>query len=311
MKAIVGYDGFVGSNIVRKVKFDQLYNKANIEEAYGSEPDLLIYAGVPAEVYYANKYPEKDLEIVNNAINNIKKIKPKKIVLISSVNVYPNNEQGDENKKVDLEDLEPYGKNRRILENWVKENLKDYLIVRLPGLFGKGIKKNFIYDLINITPSKLTESKIKELSIKNKNILKYYHNNEDGFYVINDITIEERKKLIEILNELNFTALNFTDSRGMYQYFNLEYLWDIINKALDNNLRILNISTEPFSINELYNYLYNKDFDNKLNKEVANYNMKTIHYELFDGFDGYIMNKEQVMKEIKKIVEEEHEIIGI
>lgn len=311
MKAIVGYDGFVGSNIVRKVKFDQLYNKANIEEAYGSEPDLLIYAGVPAEVYYANKYPEKDLEIVNNAINNIKKIKPKKIVLISSVNVYPNNEQGDENKKVDLEDLEPYGKNRRILENWVKENLKDYLIVRLPGLFGKGIKKNFIYDLINITPSKLTESKIKELSIKNKNILKYYHNNEDGFYVINDITIEERKKLIEILNELNFTALNFTDSRGMYQYFNLEYLWDIINKALDNNLRILNISTEPFSINELYNYLYNKDFDNKLNKEVANYNMKTIHYELFDGFDGYIMNKEQVMKEIKKFVEEEHEIIGI
>ena len=136
-------------------------------------------------------------------------------------------------------------------------------------------------------------------------------NNEDGFYVINDITIEERKKLIEILNELNFTALNFTDSRGMYQYFNLEYLWDIINKALDNNLRILNISTEPFSINELYNYLYNKDFDNKLNKEVANYNMKTIHYELFDGFDGYIMNKEQVMKEIKKFVEEEHEIIGI
>ena len=39
--------------------------------------------------------------------------------------------------------------------------------------------------------------------------------------------------------------------------------------------------------------------------------MKTIHYELFDGFDGYIMNKEQVMKEIKKFVEEEHEIIGI
>ena len=83
MKAIVGYDGFVGSNIVRKVKFDQLYNKANIEESYGSEPDLLIYAGVPAEVYYANKYPEKDLEIVNNAINNI--------FIIGSENVSNNN----------------------------------------------------------------------------------------------------------------------------------------------------------------------------------------------------------------------------
>ena len=311
MKAIVGYDGFVGSNIVRKGNFDQLYNKVNIEKSYGSEPDLLIYAGVPAEVYYANKYPEKDLEIVNDAINNIKKIKPKKIVLISSVNVYPNSEQGDENKKVDLEELEPYGKNRRILENWVKENVNDYLIVRLPGLFGKGIKKNFIYDLINIIPSKLTETKIKELSTQNKNILKYYHNNEDGFYAINDISIDERKKLINILDELNFTALNFTDSRGIYQYFNLDYLWDIINKAIDNHLKILNISTEPFTIKELYNYLYNKDFDNKLNKEVANYNMKTIHYELFDGFDGYIMSKEQVMKEIKKFIEEEHEIIGI
>lgn len=311
MKALVGFDGFVGSNIVRKSNIERLYNKDNVEMAYGTNPDLLIYAGVPAEVYYANKYPEKDLEIINDAINNIKKINPKKIVLISSVNVYPNNKQGDENEKVDLEELEPYGKNRRILENWIKENMDDYLIIRLPGLFGKGIKKNYIYDLINVIPSKLTESKINELSNKNKDILNFYHNNGDGFYILNDMSLEKRKELIKMLNELNFTALNFTDSRGAYQYFNLNYLWDIIKKAIDNNLKILNISTEPFTINELYNYLYNKDFDNKLNKEIANYNMKTIYYRLFDGFDGYIMGKKQVMKEIKEFVEEEREIIGI
>ncbi len=35
------------------------------------------------------------------------------------------------------------------LEQFVESNFKDSLIIRLPGLFGKGLKKNFIYDLIH------------------------------------------------------------------------------------------------------------------------------------------------------------------
>lgn len=41
--ALVGYTGFVGSNIYAAGSFDGAYNSKNIEEAYGTNPDLLIY----------------------------------------------------------------------------------------------------------------------------------------------------------------------------------------------------------------------------------------------------------------------------
>lgn len=310
-KYIVGYNGFVGSNIAMKTTFDGKFNKENIEESFGGNPDLLVYAGVPAEVFYANKFPDEDLKIIENAENNIAKINPKKIVLISSVNVYPNDKQGYEDLEYDINELEPYGKNRLILENWVKQNCKDYLIVRLPGLFGKNIKKNFIYDLMNKIPSKLTTEKITELSKIDSRIYEYYNDNNNGFYSKKELNDGEKKELLEILDKVNFSSLNFTDSRGTYQYFNLSNLWSIIEKLLETDIKVFNVTSEPFTIAELYKYLYNKDFTNILNKPVANYNMKTKHDNLFSGINGYIYTKDEIFKDIKDFLEEESEISSI
>ena len=62
MNAIVGYTGFVGSNLYTPERFGAAWNSRNIAEAYGTEPDLLVYAGVRAEKFLANRDPEKDLE---------------------------------------------------------------------------------------------------------------------------------------------------------------------------------------------------------------------------------------------------------
>ena len=86
--SLVGYTGFVGSNIIKNFKFDNLYNSKNIDEAFGTNPDLLVYSGVRAEKFLANNEPKKDLEIIKNAFNNIKKINPKHVVLISTIDVY-------------------------------------------------------------------------------------------------------------------------------------------------------------------------------------------------------------------------------
>ena len=48
-KALVGYTGFVGSNIYAATDFDAVYNSKNIEESFGTNPDLLVYAGLRAE----------------------------------------------------------------------------------------------------------------------------------------------------------------------------------------------------------------------------------------------------------------------
>ncbi len=298
---LVGYTGFVGSNICDNHKFDGLFNSKNVLDAYNQNPDLLVYCGVTAQKFIANKDPEKDMEIINGAIENIKNINPKKLVLISTIDIYgcPINVNEDDEVIVSND---AYGKNRRYLEEWVINNINDYLIVRLPGLYGKNIKKNFIYDLINIIPSMLKEEKYNELLRIDSSLEEYYINQNNGFYKCRDLNEEEKELLKSKFMNLGFTALNFTDSRGVFQFYNLNNLWNHINIALQNNIKILNIATEPISISELYKYIYNKEFNNEITNNIPNYNFKTKYDYLFNGHDGYIFNKNETLEDIKQFV---------
>ena len=124
-------------------QFTEIYNSKNIEKAFGTQPDLLVYSGVRAEKFLANQNSEEDFEIVKNAFDNIKKIQPKRIVLISTIDVYKKPDNVTEETLIDTDDLHPYGLNRYYLEQWVEKEFPDSLIVRLPGLFGVNIKRIF------------------------------------------------------------------------------------------------------------------------------------------------------------------------
>lgn len=303
MEILVGYTGFVGSNILSGHNFDGLYDSKNVTESYGSKPELLVYSGVPAQKFLANKEPEKDFEIIQNAIYNIKEINPKEIVLISTIDIYKKPINLDEDSKIDTEDLQPYGYNRYYLEKWVSENIENHLIVHLPGLYGKNIKKNFIYDLIHIIPSMLSEDKYNELIEKDDFIKNYYDKQENGFYKVKELTEKEKELLKDYFNNIGFSALNFTDSRGTYQFYNLKYLWKHIQIARENSIKVLNLATEPVTIAEIYKYIKDKEFINELPKDVPNYNFKTKHDTLFNGKNGYIFDKEFILKDIKEFVE--------
>lgn len=297
MKILVGHTGFVGSNLLESYAFDACFNSKNITESFGLNPDILVYSGVRAEKFLANKEPEKDFEIILNAIENIKKINPKQIVLISTVDVYPNPISVNENTEIDLETVQPYGKNRLYLENWVASNFNDYLIVRLPGLFGKNIKKNFIYDLISVIPAMLNEAKYQELASHNW-IEENYTLQENGFYKLNNLNHSERQILKQQFLDLGFSALNFTDSRGSFQFYNLKNLWNDIQIAQKNDVKVLNLATEPIVVNEIYKAVYGKDFVNELNNPVPNYDFYTVHGKLFQNQGNYISSKKEVLEEI-------------
>ena len=301
MVALVGYTGFVGSNIYSEGKIDAVYNSKNIQSAYGTEPDLLIYSGLRAEKYLANNDPEKDMELIDQAIENISKIKPKKLVLISTVDVLKNPIGVDENADVETDGLQAYGYNRYQLEIWARENYKDALIIRLPGLFGKNIKKNFIYDYINVIPFMLKEEKYLELVNKENELEKYYHKQDNGFYKV-DVKEDEKEYLKNIFRRIGFSALNFTDSRSRFQLYNLSRLWNDINTALDNNLTMWHPATEPVTAAEIYKYLTGEEFVNELNGVPVNYDYKTAHANVFGGTNGYICDKETVLEEIKEFV---------
>ena len=303
MISLVGYTGFVGSNIYAagKDKIDAVYNSKNIEEAYGTNPDLLIYAGLRAEKYLANNAPEKDMELIIQAEENITKINPKNLVLISTIDVFKNPVDVDENTAIATEGLHAYGLNRYRLEQWVRERYPEAVIIRLPGLFGRNIKKNFIYDFINVIPFMLKVEKFQELSQINPELKNYYADQGNGFYKVN-VAEDEKQKLKDMFNQLGFSAINFTDSRGVYQFYNLARLWDDIQVCLANDIKLWHPATEPTSVSEIYRHLTGKEFVNELNGNAARYDYKTIYDKAFQGENGYIQGKEAVLKEIEEFV---------
>lgn len=304
MNALVGYTGFVGSNLYEKGQFDAVYNSRNIEEAYGLEPDLLVYAGLRAEKYLANYAPEQDMEQILQAEENIKKIKPKKLVLISTIDVFKEPKNVDENSEIDTENLHAYGYNRYQLELWVREHYPETLIIRLPGLFGKNIKKNFIYDFINLIPFMLKQEKMRELAEQDKELLQYYNLQENGFYKVGTLNGTEKELLKNKFRSLGFSALNFTDSRSIYQFYPLSRLWDDIQTALEYNIRLWHPATEPVSAGELYEYLTGDKFVNELAGRPADYDYKTVWAEKFGGEQGYIMGKKQILDNVQRFVSE-------
>ena len=312
MISLVGCTGFVGGNIAAGGHFDGLYHSSDIEKAYGTSPDLLIYAGLRAEKFLAEKFPEQDLASILEAQENIKRIAPSKLVLISTIDVYEDPFHATEETPANGQGA--YGKNRVQMEEWVRENFSDYLIVRLPGLFGTGIKKNFIYDYIHYIPALLNEMKFAELSGKNEELKEYYVLNDKGFYACRELSAEEQQKLKKVFEKLGFSALNFTDSRGIFQYYNLEHLYRDIFTALDNNIKVLNIMTEPVTVSEIYEHLTGEPFLNELGKEPPHYDARSLYYPVFsgspaaDGEGGYLYGKQQVLDEIKQFVDKETQI---
>lgn len=146
--ALIGYTGFVGSNIAAQHRFDDTYNTSNINDIDGKAYDFVVSAATYAEMWKINQDPEGDLAQINALINHLKTVKAKKFVLISTVGIYKNPNGADEDTPIDLDGLAPYGLNRNHLEEFVRTNF-DATIVRLPGLFGRGLKKNVIFDLLH------------------------------------------------------------------------------------------------------------------------------------------------------------------
>ena len=305
--ALVGYTGFVGTNLNALYEFDGLYNSKNVKDAYGLEPELLVYSGVPAAMFKANSNPEADYADIMQAIENIKAIKPKNVILISTVAVYDKTVDVDENHKIDERQLLPYGKNRLYLEKWVAENYSNSLTVRLPALYGKNLKKNFIYDFINVIPSMLNEKKYRELACDSaaaELIKSAYKFENDNFYHMIAIG-EEKKRVHKYFSSSLFNAISFTDSRSIYQFYNLNRLWTDIQKALENRIRLLNIVTEPVSVAEVHKVLTGTDFTNVLSKPPYNYDIKSIHADKLGGENGYLVKKADELSDLKAYVDEE------
>ena len=152
MKILVGNTGLIGKNLKEKINFDFEFNSSTINEIVKCPNECDLYLScLPATKWKINNDVVSDIVNIKNIISTLSKNKYRKVFLFSTIDVYSDSPfEVDETYNPNYSGLN-YGSNRLLFESLVKNFLSydKYCIFRLPALFGKFLKKNVIYDIIN------------------------------------------------------------------------------------------------------------------------------------------------------------------
>jgi hypothetical protein len=155
-RALIGSTGFVGQALRGAGAFDALYHRADIDSIRGRRFGTLICAGLPAEKWRANRAPAADLANMEHLCAALGEVECERLVLISTVDVYGRPEAVSESDLPDLAAATAYGRHRGLFERFARERegrgFARVQILRLPGLFGPGLRKNLVFDLIHRAP---------------------------------------------------------------------------------------------------------------------------------------------------------------
>jgi hypothetical protein len=146
--ALIGYTGFIGSNLAAAADFADLYNSRNITDIKGRSYDLVVSAFGRADSHRINTHAADDLAEIDDFLALLGSVETAKLVVISTVCVYPGGTSPDETTPLRPDGLTPYGANRLHMEQTLAERF-DTLVLRLPQLYGRGLKKGIVYDLLN------------------------------------------------------------------------------------------------------------------------------------------------------------------
>lgn len=147
--ALIGHSGFVGSNLKAAGGYTHFYNSQNIARIAGEQFERVTCAATPATKWLANAKPEEDWQSIQKLMDALATVKTARFELISTVDVFQVPVAVDEDSLVPTDGLQPYGAHRYAFEHFVQSLFPSACVLRLPALFGPGLKKNALYDLIH------------------------------------------------------------------------------------------------------------------------------------------------------------------
>jgi len=234
-KALIGHTGFVGSALKKQTSFPDTYRSTDIETIRGRHFETVVCAGASAKKWLANSEPEMDVNNIEILMENISRIRCHTFILISTADVFSTPVGVSEKTDVDERNLSAYGLNRRRLEKFVEETFSNHLIVRLPGLVGKGLRKNIIYDFLNDNRLSAIDSRAifqfypirklwKDINIAMENQLKLIHLTAEPVSVA-EVALKGFRKMFNNHLALEPPIYDFRSihaplycARGSYQY---------------------------------------------------------------------------------------------
>lgn len=153
---IVGGNGFVGAAFVRLLKklgvsFANI-TRENYRDFVGTECSVLINANGNSMKYVAERDALKDFDLsVRSVVKGLRDITAQKYVFLSSGDVYPDPSgpsSSSESSAICVDRISRYGAHKYLAEQVVRHAASDWLIFRMSGFCGPGLRKNAIFDML-------------------------------------------------------------------------------------------------------------------------------------------------------------------
>lgn len=303
--AIIGHTGFVGQYIHRIFPEAHCFNSKNVDELKNQTFDLVFCSGINATKWIANKNPEEDWANISKLIQVLKTITIiNKFILISTIDIYDiSNTLCVQNEIIISSQLkEAYGKHRYQIELQLKEYFtKQLLIIRLGALFGFGLKKNILFDIIQ--KSKITYNP--------KSCFQWYNMQwfkQDLKYILNQHQIDSINLFCEPLsneelmsNLKEITNIEETISTNSPQIYNIQTIhnnntsyWRCKNASLQSIKRFMTKMCHDNGL--IISSLTNINFKNAF----PIYNIQNLEIAPFSFFGDGFINRELTEFEIYK-----------
>ncbi len=300
--AIIGHSGFVGGTLVHQHTFDGKFNSKNIDEIAHTAFDTVVCAAAPGSMFIANRHPDRDRAAIDALTRQLSKVQAKRFVLISSIAVLDDFASGaDESTTAFKQDI-AYGQHRRQLEAFCEDHFDNCLVVRLPALFGPGLRKNFLFDLMNPVPSMMPEARLTTLL---EQIAPNLRDAMAGFYALDADTgmlcldravlnaDTRRPALDDAVRAVGMSATQFHNPESTFQYYDMARLWDDVQTAISADLHCVHLAVSPLRAADIHARLLGSDMPDtgaKLHRE----DMHTRHADLW-GVEGRYLESADVV----------------
>ena len=235
------------------IRISQRYNSRNIEDIRGKKFDLLICAGARGSRRLAVMDPAQDWSEIERLMECLRTTEAERFVLISTVEIYNYHNEVDEDFQVDAQELPSYALHRYQLEIFCKKTFNCH-IIRLPIIFGIGLKKNIVFDLLN------------------------------GQY-------------------------NFTNRDDIYQFYDLNHIWQDILKTISLNLPLVNLFSEPIHVSSIASEIFNVKLSNT-SEPLRQFDIHCKYWRRWGNTENYLYSTSSIYSSLSEFVKMEKRLFS-
>ena len=311
--ALVGFTGYVGSNLMAQHRFDGHFHRANVHELATAEYSTIVCAGSPGSMFLANRYPGADRESIEALKFYLARARAERLVLISTTAVLRGFGRGADETTEEFEVELAYGRHRRDLEEFCRDVFDECLVTRLPALFGRGLSKNFLFDIMNPIPSMLPEARFAELvatvPVRLATAFRsmFRLDAAKAMYVVDRDLVSRSTDASAIeahLRDLGATSLAFTNPGSSFQFYPLARLWSDVEVALAHGLDTVHLVTEPVTASALHEHVTGTPMP-RSTARVHREDVRTAFASLWGVAGEYIMSRAAVIEQLTAFVREQ------